>query len=227
VRVGKPVIIATQMLESMTHKRQPTRAEATDVANAVLDGADCVMLSGVMLSGESATGKYPVEAVATLARITAATEPHRVRADLWERLQTLPRETVYSTPDLLSLSVEAVIAASSPAAAIVPMRTGTTARAIARFRLPVWIAAPTDCENVARQLQFTYGVGPAASTAGTPRSSSDQLQGLRVDFLPRLPVQGYYRLISANFPVAAGRGSATIGCGGEAQQGQYFALDTR
>ncbi len=137
VRLGKPVIIATQMLESMTHSRQPTRAEATDVANAVLDGADCVMLSG-----ESATGDFPVEAVATLARITAATEPYRARADLWERLKTLPREVDYSNADLLSLSVEAVIAASSPAAVVVPTCSGATARAIARFRLPVWIAAP-------------------------------------------------------------------------------------
>lgn len=155
MRLAKPVIIATQMLESMTHSRQPTRAEATDVANAVLDGADCVMLSG-----ESATGEFPVEAVATLARIAATTEPHRMRADLWERLKTLPRDAAYSAADLLSLSVEAVMAASSPAAVVVPTQSGGTARAIARFRLPMWIAAPTDRAIVVRQLQFSYGVEP-------------------------------------------------------------------
>jgi len=157
VRLGKPVIVATQMLESMTHSRQPTRAEATDVANAVLDGADCVMLSG-----ESATGDFPVEAVATLARITAATEPFRTRFDIWERLKTLPRDTDYSNTDLLSLSVEAVIAASSPVAVVVPTCSGATARAIARFRLPVWIAAPTNSTKVLRHLQFTYGIEPVS-----------------------------------------------------------------
>jgi pyruvate kinase len=155
MRLGKPVIVATQMLESMTHSRQPMRAEATDVANAVLDGADCVMLSG-----ESATGNFPGEAVTTLARIAAATEPHRRRADLWERLKTLPRDTEYSTADLLSLSVEAVMAASSPALVAIPTRSGATARAIARFHLPAWIIAPTDRESAARHLQFTYGIEP-------------------------------------------------------------------
>ncbi len=187
-RLGKPVIIATQMLESMTHSRQPTRAEATDVANAVLDGTDCVMLSG-----ESATGDFPVEAVATLSRITAATEPYRKRSDLWERLKTLPREMEYSTADLLSLSVEAVIAASSPAAVVVPTRSGATARAIARFRLPVWIAAPTDCANVVRNLQFTYGVEPVLVQPGPPEWAPFALDWVHGEELPgpvALLVQG-------------------------------------
>jgi pyruvate kinase len=154
-RAAKPVITATQMLESMTHSRQPTRAEATDVANAILDGTDCVMLSG-----ESANGRFPLEAVQTLARIAAATEPHRPRIDIWERLKQVTPDLNLSIPDLFSLSVETLMASSRPAAVVVPTRSGTTARSIGRFRLPVWIAAPTHSQSVCRGLHFSYGVQP-------------------------------------------------------------------
>jgi pyruvate kinase len=154
-RKGRPVITATQMLESMTHSRQPTRAEATDVANAILDGTDAVMLSG-----ESAIGDYPIEAVATLARIAAATEPHRRRFDLWDRLRSLSPDANRDIPDLLSLSIEAVMGASKPAAVVIPTRGGTTARRITRFRLPVWIAAVSPDLQVCRRLLLSYGVHP-------------------------------------------------------------------
>src|SRR5262249_56522389 len=138
---GKPVITATQMLESMTRNRQPTRAEATDVANAILDGTDCVMLSA-----ESASGSYPVESISTLARIAAATEPNRSRFELWERMKTLPREVHPDLYDLASIAAEAIIEFGRSAVVVVPTGGGPTVRSIARFRFPVWIAAAASSE---------------------------------------------------------------------------------
>jgi pyruvate kinase len=155
VRAGKPVITATQMLESMTHSRQPTRAEATDVANAILDGTDCVMLSA-----ESASGTYPVESVATLARIAAVTEPHRQRPDLRDVMKALPPRDQTDRDDLIAVAAEAVMEGGDPAAFLVPTTSGRTARTIARFHLPVWIAAITASEQVARELHLSYGVHP-------------------------------------------------------------------
>jgi pyruvate kinase len=153
---GKPVITATQMLESMTNNRRPTRAEATDVANAILDGTDCVMLSG-----ESAMGKYPVEAVAMLARIAAAIEPHRVDYQSREAVkETFDPESAVSITDLIAFSVKTTLNRISPAAVFVPTRTGTTARSLCRFRLPVWITAVSSQETTCQQLQFSYGVYP-------------------------------------------------------------------
>jgi pyruvate kinase len=151
-RLGKPVITATQMLESMTASRLPTRAEATDVANAVLDGTDAVMLSA-----ESATGRFPVEAVNVLARIATATETYRPRRS--------PAPHFSSTGDLdisdvISLSVENFLTHLTPAAVLVPTRTGRTARMITRFKLPVWIVAASAEERVCQALQFSFGVHP-------------------------------------------------------------------
>ena len=152
---GKPVITATQMLESMTTIRRPTRAEATDVANAILDGTDCVMLSG-----ESAMGMYPVEAVEMLARIAASIEPHRQSHQVREALRGVGHEENLNLKDLIALSVETTLERISPAAVFVPTRSGASARSITRFRLPVWIAGISSQEATCQDLQFSYGVYP-------------------------------------------------------------------
>jgi pyruvate kinase len=153
--LGKPVITATQMLESMTNNRRPSRAEVTDVANAILDGTDCVMLSG-----ESAMGKYPVEAATMLVRIAAATEPHRPGYYVREALKAIKESEKVSLTDLIALSVEATLEHISPAAVFVPTHSGATARSVARFRLPVWIIGVSAQEKTCQRLQFSYGVYP-------------------------------------------------------------------
>jgi pyruvate kinase len=155
LRKGKPVITATQMLESMTRSRRPTRAESTDVANSILDGTDCVMLSG-----ESAMGRYPVEAVAMLARIAAATEAARPRFRVRDLFGDGVLPARLEPTQLIAAGVEASLDFASPAAIFVPTRSGTTARRLARFRFPVWIVAPSPREATCRELTFSAGVHP-------------------------------------------------------------------
>jgi pyruvate kinase len=153
-RVGKPVITATQMLESMTASRLPTRAESTDVANAILDGTDCIMLSG-----ESAMGKYPEEAVAMLAKIAAYTERHRPSRQL--RLQAISADRQPTTPaEAIASVVENALSTVPCAAVFVPTRTGTTPRMISRFNPAVWIVAESRDHQVCQNLAFSYGVHP-------------------------------------------------------------------
>ncbi len=152
---GKPVITATQMLESMVHSRRPTRAEATDVANAILDGTDCVMLSG-----ESAMGEYPVDATAMLAKIAAAIEPYRTINPIKGKLVSRREDDDVHLEDLIALSVEATLERITPPTVIVPTRSGATARGITRFRIPVWITAVSRYEKTCQDLMFSYGVIP-------------------------------------------------------------------
>ena len=152
---GRPVITATQMLESMTTNRRPTRAEATDVANAILDGTDCVMLSG-----ESAMGQYPSESVSMLARIAAAIEPYRNSAPIREALQSRREEDEVRMQDLIAMSVETTLKRITPPTVIVPTHSGATGRSITRFRLPVWITAVSSQEKTCQDLMFSYGVFP-------------------------------------------------------------------
>jgi pyruvate kinase len=152
---GKPVITATQMLESMVLSRLPTRAEATDVANAILDGTDCIMLSG-----ESAMGRYPEEAVRMLARIAAFAEAHRTTpglADLRSRLNT---RAPVNAAEAVARVVEHALDTVPCAAVFVPTRTGTTARMISRFKPRVWIIALSRDPVVCQGLTFSCGVHP-------------------------------------------------------------------
>ena len=150
---GKPVITATQMLESMIDHARPTRAEASDVANAVYDGTDAVMLSG-----ESAMGRFPVESVSMLARIAATVEPYRPAVWAREQLLTASRAVAATLEDVVAFSVESAVERVAAAAVVVPTRGGTTVRSLSRFRLPVWIVAVCDTEAVCQHLQFSYGV---------------------------------------------------------------------
>ena len=153
---AKPVITATQMLESMTSHRLPTRAEATDVSNAILDGTDCVMLSG-----ESAMGNYPVEAVAMLARIAAAVEPTRRHVSVKEMYASVDLRGKIRPQHLIAASVEASLDYLSPAAIFANTRTGATARRLAAFHLPAWIVAVGNQEKTCQDLLFSHGVHPA------------------------------------------------------------------
>src|SRR5215831_13973009 len=168
---GKPVITATQMLESMVASRLPTRAEATDVANAILDGTDAVMLSG-----ESAIGKYPEEAVAMLAKIAAYTESQRspIRlADLRSRLGQGPPNTA---ADAIASVVESALDIVPCAAVFVPTRTGTTARMISRLNRSIWIVGLSRDPVVCQGLVFSYGV-EAVELVEDPTNWRDYARG--------------------------------------------------
>ena len=152
---GKPVITATQMLESMVSRRLPTRAEATDVANAILDGTDCVMLSG-----ESAMGKFPEESVTMLAKIAAFTETHRPPRSFAAQREFVQRKTVSIGSDRMASLVEHALDTVPCDLLLVPTRAGMVARAISRFKPPVWIIAPTSDCTACQNLAFSYGVYP-------------------------------------------------------------------
>jgi pyruvate kinase len=149
-RLAKPAITATQMLLSMVDNRRPTRAEVTDVANAILDGTDCVMLSE-----ESAIGAHPVEAVRMLGRIAKVTEAH-----LRPRLEPAPdaADAAGATQALVAASVADMAVRVRPVGILVPTHGGTMVRRIARYRLPAWITAVSAAETTCQTLQFVHGV---------------------------------------------------------------------
>lgn len=197
--LGKAVITATQMLDSMQDNPRPTRAEANDVANAIFDGSDAVMLSG-----ETAAGKYPVEAVQTMARIAVRTEEALINQDAFALKN-------YSETDMTeaigqsvghtarNLGIETIVAATE---------SGHTARMISKYRPKANIVAVTFSERVMRGLALSYGVYP---TVSTKPSSTDDMFGLAATIVREngFAKEGDLIIITAGVPVGE-RGTTNL-----------------
>jgi pyruvate kinase len=148
-KAGKPVVVATQMLESMITASMPTRAEVSDVATAVFDGADAVMLSA-----ESASGSYPVEAVQTMDRIACSVEDDELYHSIIEGQRSTPEKT---TPDAIMAAVHEVTETIEARAIVCWTKSGITAMRAARERSSAPIIAPTPSIETARRLCLVWG----------------------------------------------------------------------
>jgi pyruvate kinase len=166
IAAGKPVITATQMLESMVQNPSPTRAEASDVANAIFDGTDAVMLSA-----ETAAGKYPVEAVAMMARIARTVE---ASPEFIQKLNVLRPAPTPTTQDAIAQAADDIVEAVGARAIVVFTATGGSARRIARTRPQVPILALTPNLEVRNQLALVWGVIP--HLAPDPRDTDDMVR---------------------------------------------------
>jgi pyruvate kinase len=169
-RAGKPVITATQMLDSMQRNPRPTRAEATDVANAIFDGTDAIMLSG-----ETAAGKYPVESVLTMARIAERAEAALEYREIFLRQASAQQTTV---TEAISQAVANSALDLDANAIITSTESGYTARMVSKYRPKAPIIAVTPVEHVMRSLQLVWGVIPVL---GKPAKTTDEMFDIAVN----------------------------------------------
>ncbi len=197
---GKPVITATQMLDSMIRNPRPTRAEASDVANAILDGTDAVMLSG-----ETATGKYPIESVEMMARIAEMTEKNikHVHHDMPSRYYAEKKDSI---DDAISAAAYAIVQELPIMAVLALTISGMTALRVARLRPNTDIIGITPSEATYRRLSLVYGIKPVLT------DHISRLDDL-TDYLRRVLVdeghlkQGDLVVMTGGHPVSASRGT--------------------
>ncbi|HZP99654.1 MAG TPA: pyruvate kinase [Reyranella sp.] len=188
---GKPAIVATQMLDSMVHSPTPTRAEASDVATAVYDGADAVMLSA-----ESASGDYPIEAVTIMDRIIQSVEADPLYRTLMNASRREPEAT---TADAISAAARQCAHTLSAAAIVTYTNTGSTTLRAARERPDVRILCMTPNLNTARRMTLTWGVHPVHGEDA--RSFGDMVQrAVRTARKEELAKQGERLVITAGVP---------------------------
>ncbi len=182
--LGRPVITATQMLESMTENIRPTRAEVTDVANAILDGSDAVMLSE-----ETAIGRYPLETVKMMVRIAHSIEKQRKTLNpdspAYNHLKTdIGREKV-SVSNAVSLNVMEALRVLETKLILTPTHTGTTPRRISRFKPGCWVLAFCLDESTRDFLSLSYGVSPYILERKNPFEYDNLLTFVREQRLAR------------------------------------------
>ncbi|MGF9714906.1 MULTISPECIES: pyruvate kinase [Paenibacillus] len=197
-QVGKPVITATMMLDSMQRNPRPTRAEASDVANAIFDGSDAVMLSG-----ETAAGKYPVESVLTMARIAERAEQALEHREIFIRQSNAQQTTVTEAisqavaNSALDLDAKAILTATE---------SGYTARMVSKYRPKAPIIAVTPDDRVLRRLSLVWGVMPVK---GESCSSTDQLFEHAVDASVKTGLVSLGDLVIITAGVPVGRSGTT------------------
>ena len=191
--LGKRVIIATEMLESMIHNPRPTRAEISDVANAVYEGTSCIMLSG-----ESAAGKYPVEAVRTMAEIAEYTEQHNDYVTRFRNLEFNGKDNL----DKISHAVCAMAVDVEAKAVVVCSVSGKTALLVSRFRTPVDIVGMTTDVKIWRRLSLSWGVTPVVA-----------------DEFPNMDVMFYFAKKKAQEVLNLEKGANVIITGGPVSRG--------
>lgn len=199
-QAGKPVITATQMLESMIHNPRPSRAEASDVANAIFDGTDAVMLSG-----ETAVGRYPVEAVEVMARIAARAEASLPYTEILERQRRGPARTV---TDAISHATCATAQDLGAAAIITSTQTGYTAKMVSKYRPRAPIIAVTPEMKVLRKLALVWGVQPLLIA---PIKDTDSMiaAAIEISLAAEMVKPGDLVVITAGVPVGM-RGTTNL-----------------
>ena len=195
---GKPVITATHMLDSMTTNPRCTRAEAADVANAVLDGSDAVMLSG-----ETAAGEYPVEAVSTMAAIAKSAEDIFSYREHLDWMKTFSKSSIQ---DAIGIAISDATLTLPITAIVVFTQGGTTARVISKYRPKCPIYAVTFTSRTQHVLEDYWGVNPVISQVQNEMTNDDELASSVCKSFGHKP--GELIIISAGYPT--GEGSANM-----------------